>query len=173
MGKMKIPLLDTKGAMSDRVGRALMCNGQEGIEDILKARGWKPEAGPALVLMASVKEGKVQGMKLVTIGDDITITWEMEHLWQGFTKVKSILLNQVGNNSYLLSGHLLRGHAEGRPAGFPSQRSEPKECQRVDQRSRCEQILLQVRRKGKGEVFCHVKNFNSQGNLKMGLYRWP
>ena len=88
MGKMKIPLLDTKGHMSDKVGRALMCNGQEGIEDILKARGWKPEAGPALVLMAMVKEGKVQGMKLVTIGDNITVTWEMEHLWQGFTKVK-------------------------------------------------------------------------------------
>ena len=109
---MKIPLLDTKGHMSDKVGRALMCNGQEGIEDILKARGWKPEAGPALVLMAMVKEGKVQGMKLVTIGDNITVTWEMEHLWQGFTKVKDIPHYKKRDNNLLLSGYLLRSHTE-------------------------------------------------------------
>ena len=33
MGRMKIPLLDTKGVMSDRDGRKLLCNGEEGIED--------------------------------------------------------------------------------------------------------------------------------------------
>lgn len=38
--------------------------------------------------MANTKEGKIQGMKLVTIGDNITVSWELEHLWQGVAKVK-------------------------------------------------------------------------------------
>ena len=126
MGNMKIPLLDTKGHMSDKVGRALMCNGQEGIEDILKARGWKPEAGPALVLMAMVKEGKVQGMKLVTIGDDITVTWEMEHLWQGFTKVKDIPHYKKGITTFYFQGIFCEATLRIDQLEFPASGASPR-----------------------------------------------
>ena len=34
--KVKIPLLNVDGKMSDRVGKTLRCNGEEGAEDILK-----------------------------------------------------------------------------------------------------------------------------------------
>ena len=126
MGKMKIPLLDTKGHMSDKVGRALMCNGQEGIEDILKARGWKPEAGPALVLMAMIKEGKVQGMKLVTIGDDITVTWEMEHLWQGFTKVNRHVKQQEMITAFYFQGIFCEATLRIDQLEFPASGASPR-----------------------------------------------
>ena len=126
MGKMKIPLLDTKGHMSDKVGRALMCNGQEGIEDILKARGWKPEAGPALVLMAMVKEGKVQGMKLVTIGDNITVTWEMEHLWQGFTKVNRHVKQQEMITAFYFQGIFCEATLRIDQLEFPASGASPR-----------------------------------------------
>ena len=79
--KVAIPLLNASGVMSDRVGKTLRCNGEEGGKDILKQRGWSPEKGPALCLMAATREGKVTGMKLVTYGGDITVYWEMDQLW--------------------------------------------------------------------------------------------
>ena len=75
--KVKIPLLNVDGAMSDRVGKTLRCNGEEGAEDVLKARGWSEDKGPALILLASTREGKVTGMKVATFGGAITVGWEM------------------------------------------------------------------------------------------------
>ena len=102
---MKIPLLNTKGHMSDKVGRKLQCVGTEGIEEVLKTRGWSPEAGPALVMLASTKDGKIESMRLATIGDNITVSWELDHLWQGVAKVKTITSqHRLGIMSLYFSG---------------------------------------------------------------------
>ena len=86
--KVKIPLLNVEGKMSDRVGKTLRCNGEEGAEDVLKQRGWSADKGPALVLLASTREGKVTGMKVATFGGAVTIAWEMDQLWPEIGKVK-------------------------------------------------------------------------------------
>ena len=86
--KVTIDRLDVEGHMSDNVGRALRCNGEENGEEILKKRGWTKEKGPALTLLTSTREGKITGMKLKTFGDQITVAWEMGHLWPELGKVR-------------------------------------------------------------------------------------
>ena len=85
--KVSIPLLDPKGAIKEDMARALRCSGEDNAEDVLAKRGWKAEQGPCMVLIGDCKEGRVRGMKIRTIGDEITLEWELEHLWDDIPKV--------------------------------------------------------------------------------------
>lgn len=90
--KVTIPLLDAKGSLKEEVAKDLKCNGEENAEDVLKKKGWNGAQGPCVVFIGDCREGRVRGMKIRTIGDEITIEWEMEHLWDDIPKV-----NMKGN----------------------------------------------------------------------------
>ena len=59
-----VPMLDPKGKLSEELAKELAADGEESAADVLKNRGWVPEEGPCVALLAEIKENKVIGMKM-------------------------------------------------------------------------------------------------------------
>ena len=61
-----VPMLDPKGKLSEELAKELAADGEESAADVLKNRGWVPQEGPCVALLAEIKENKVIGMKMAT-----------------------------------------------------------------------------------------------------------
>ena len=92
-----VPMLDPKGKLSEELAKELAADGEESAADVLKNRGWVPQEGPCVALLAEIKENKVIGMKMtafsgLTEGGDIEVEWEMEQLWSDITrKIRTVV----------------------------------------------------------------------------------
>ena len=92
-----VPMLDPKGKLSEELAKDLAADGEESAADVLKSRGWVPEEGPCVALLAEIKEDKVIGMKMAAFSGlaengDIQVEWEMEQLWSDITrKIRAVV----------------------------------------------------------------------------------